>query len=183
VRMGKVSGLVSVFFVLVVVFSSGFLGASLVLNEPDIQDGFDYLMNGEPEFSGEEIVFSRGQLVNVSNVYRDTETEYGWCLRIDGSRVRQVDHFRFLNYTTESSIRFSCNTLVHNGRMHTHPGDLAKAGLSDQDRETLFNRTEWEVSCVVADPVDVEDESNPDGLACFKDVGGEAERLEVRVTR
>jgi len=174
--------LVTLVLLLSLVLGSGFVGASLVLNDSGIKDGLRYLADGEPEFSGEKIVFTGEQLRSVSEVYRDVETEYGWCLRVDGNRVSKLDHFRTLNYTTEESIRFGCSDTLHNGRMHTHTLNFGTVHLSEQDKETLRSVSRVDVSCVVADSVERGVEKNPAGLACYS-VGesGEIQRLEIRV--
>jgi proteasome lid subunit RPN8/RPN11 len=157
------------------------LGLFVAWNNPYIDDRVEDLLVGEPNFSGEEIQFTRSQLDSVSEVYRDVQTEYGWCLRVEESTVESLDHFNDLEYSTEVNASFSCDSEFYNGIVHTHPGAYGSERLSATDRETLTG-SEWiDVSCVVADPVQELTQFNPRGIACYNEEDGEVQRLQVEV--
>jgi hypothetical protein len=150
------------------------LGGFYVLQNPFVDNRVYWLTHGEPNYTGEDLVFSEGDREMFNKVYEEVSTEYGWCLRVNESGgVEEVSHFASLEYATEGNISFSCFSGRFNGIVHTHPGPNGVPELSDQDRESLLETGWIEVSCVLAGEIPGFREVNPRDFACFS--LGEAE--------
>lgn len=171
-------------FVAVMVLMGVVGGAVYVYNSPYLGNQIYDLTHESPTFSGDQVVFNESyQGVNtrssISKVYSDTDTEYGWCMRIEGEKVQSFNHFSGLNKTTPKQIRFSCSSGKHNAIMHTHPGRYGATALSPLDKETLLTVSWIDVSCVVGNEVEEDPILNPNGIKCFKESESGIERLDV----
>jgi hypothetical protein len=172
-------------FTLILLFIGGLFGGLYLWENPNLEDRVYALTHESPEFSGEKIVFQENYddvntVESLNKIYRDTDTEYGWCLRIESGNVTRLDTFTRLNETTPGSIRFSCNPGIHNGIMHTHPDGEDYQGitaLSEQDKKTLRNGDWIDASCVIGGEISIED--GIEGVGCWKSVDGEIQSLEV----
>lgn len=170
-------------FTMILLVVGGLFGGIYVFNSPYLSDRIYSLTHDKPEFSGNQVVFAESYdgvdtRSSLNKIYSDTDTEYGWCMRVQGDAVESLDTFTGLNETTPSRIRFSCSQGKHNAIMHTHPGRYGATALSEQDEETLMEVSWVDVSCVIGG--EVEDRaSNPRGLKCFSVKDDEIQRLDV----
>lgn len=168
-----------ILFIAILAFAAGVLYSA---SNPQLDNDFRSVWQGEPDFGGSDrVVFSEEDLSEFSEVYRDAETEFAWCLRVEDTGVASVDFPNEIKNATEGSIRYSCDGDYHNGGVHTHPSSLSTAELSEKDENILLNSGWKSVSCVVFDPVELGRDLNPNGIACYSDAGGDVERLEVTV--
>lgn len=163
----------------------GMIGGGIyVFNSPSIGDQVYALTHDKVDFSGNRVVFKNSYdgvptRDSINKIYSDTDTEYGWCMRIKDGTVQNFEHFKGLNKTTPEQIRFSCSSVKHNSIMHTHPGKRGATALSDQDKESL-RTVDWiDVSCVVGSEIDVMVIKNPSGIKCFEEASADIERLNV----
>ncbi|MFU1780284.1 hypothetical protein ACM16X_02760 [Haloarcula japonica] len=138
---------------------------------PTIDLRFKQLVEEEPEFSGERVVFNESQVSEMNKMYRQSLDEYGWCLRIEGDKVTKLRH-PLRDNSTEGWLYTEC-PYGFNGHLHTHPGATADPELSRQDKKSLLKN--HEVSCVLADPVPGYEIQRPVGLNCFKNPYSPAE--------
>jgi len=173
---------------LVILLSLGAVFGGLYLWEnPNLEDRVYALTHESPEFSGESIVFKNSYdgvdtKASINKVYSDTDTEYGWCMRVQENTVENFEHFQGLNETTPKQIRFSCDSMKHNAIMHTHPDGEDYRGitaLSDKDEEGL-RQLEWiDVSCVVGGEIEV-NEGSVEGIGCWTYQNGEVQELDIK---
>lgn len=173
-------------FSLVLLVLGVLLGGSYLYQNPNFEDKIYALNNDRPDFSGEEIVFNESYddvdtVESINKVYSDTDTEFGWCMRVEGEDVEKFDTFKLLNKTTPGNIRFSCNSRVHNAIMHTHPDGSGYRGvtaLSGQDEDTLRDTSWIDVSCVVGGEIS-NSSSGVEGVGCWNIIDGEIHELEI----
>lgn len=171
-------------FTLILLLIGALFGGLYLWENPNLEDRVYVLTHDSPEFSGEKIVFQESYdgvntVDSLNKVYRDTATEYGWCMRVDDSNVSRLDTFTLLNSTSPESIRFSCNPEIHNGIIHTHPDGQGYNGitaLSEQDEKTLRDSSWIEASCVVGGEISTDVEV--EGIGCWN-YEDEIQELEV----
>lgn len=175
-------------FTLILLVVGGLFGGLYLWENPNLEDRVYALTHDSPEFSGDKIVFQQSYdgvntVDSLNKIYKDTDTEYGWCMRVNNQTVERLDTFNQLNETTSDNIRFSCNSDIHNAIIHTHPDSDGYRGitaLSEQDEESL--KSSWvEVSCVVGGLIE-SDSKSFEGIGCWKDVDGEIQELEVQLS-
>lgn len=172
-------------FTLILLFIGAIFGGLYLWENPNLEDKVYALTHEEPEFSGEKIVFQESYdgvntVGSLNKIYKDTDTEYGWCMRIDEGNVTRLDTFTLLNSTSPGSIRFSCNPEIHNGIMHTHPDQEGYRGitaLSEQDEETLKDASWIEASCVIGGEISIEE--GIEGIGCWSYTDDEISELKL----
>lgn len=173
-------------FTLVLLVVGGIFGGLYLWENPNLEDRVYAITNDRPDFSGEKIVFNKNYdgvptVESLNKIYSDTDTEYGWCMRVDRNKVEKLDTFKLLNETTPENIRFSCSPDVHNAIMHTHPDGEDYRGitaLSEQDEETLKKPSWIDVSCVIGGEIS-NSSSGIEGLGCWNVVDDEIQKLDV----
>ena len=168
--------------VLVMVFSL-FAGAVVLEFNPSLDEKVVYSFQDAPEYSDSESIkwersYFSGQN-GLNQVYRDSATEFAFCLEVRDDEVTGMRFPYKINEATESSINLHCQGENQvNGLVHTHPGYFAIPELSEVDKEALTGNEQLEVSCVMSGQVFNSEYMNPDQFNCFN---SDLEKLNVEI--
>jgi len=167
---------------LVMVFSL-LLGALVLEFNPSLDERVVYSFQDAPEYSNSESIKWERSYFNGQNglnqVYRDSATEFAFCLQVRDDKVTDMRFPYKINEATESSINLHCQGEKEvNGLVHTHPGYFAIPELSEVDKETLTGNRQLEVSCVMSGQVFNSEYRNPAQFNCFN---SDLEKLNVEI--
>lgn len=155
---------------------------------PDLSEGIYYGSGMEPDlnYTGNSIEFQESYFtgdVGLNSMFRDTDSEFGYCMRVVDGRVEEMLYPESFGEITESSISFACQDEEGvNGILHTHPNFWSIPELSDVDRSTLLEDDEIVYSCVMSGVVTENEYINPLDFNCFKQVDDSVERMSVSIS-
>ena len=166
---------------------TGLAIAGVFILNPDLSERIYYGSNMEPDlnYSGDSIKFKEAYFtgdVGLNSMFRDTDSEFGYCMRVVDGRVEEMLYPESFGEITETSISFACqDERGVNGIFHTHPNFWSIPELSDVDRSTLLEDDDIIYSCVMSGVVTDNEYNRPLDFNCFKQVDDHVERMEVTV--